>query len=549
MPLLASCGLPAMTRVPGLKPRTFACLIAVGAGAFLYRLPFPPFDHAWVAWFSLVPLLLVVYRQPSAKAFLCGAAYGVACCYGTAASWAPQALARFFEIPFVVAALGLLAFCVLFWGTVFGIFAAGAARLLGSRRPLLGTLATAALWVATELLRGRIFEQPWVLLGYSQHLHVALIQISALTGVYGVSFLLALGNAAIAEAVMRRGETGGVLDRFGALAFTGALVAVVWFGGGLVVRRGLPAPTQLVAVVQTNVPPAVHWTRAFTDYQVMDHTRVTDELVPMRDVALIVWPENAVPRYLEGEPALAALLGALAGRHGSDLLFGAPRFADGRTYNSVRLITAGGRNGGHYDKQRLVFVAETNPLRPAWTEQPSDNPRQFAAGDGPGVLQSFVPLGVSICHEILFPELASRAVYAGATLLVSLSNDGWLDPGTGVASQQHFAMAGFRAVETHRYLVRATTTGISGVIDPLGRVVASLDVGVRGALVTPVAGLSVLTPYARLGDVFALGCVIVAAAALLGRRISGGPLRREGLVRGSPRACHRTRWRGSPSAG
>src|SRR5262249_49457700 len=188
--------------------------------------------------------------------FLWGAAYGVASCYGTAASWAPQALARFFELPFVVAALGLLAFSVLFWGPVFGIFAAGAARLLGSRRPLLGVLATAALWVATELLRGRIFQQPWVLLGYSQHAHVALIQISALTGVYGVSFLLALGNAAIAEAVMRGGAAGGIVDRFGALAFTAALVAVVWLGGGLVARQALPAPTRPVAAGQTDLPPA-----------------------------------------------------------------------------------------------------------------------------------------------------------------------------------------------------------------------------------------------------------------------------------------------------
>src|SRR5262245_49802151 len=94
------------------RSRALACLGAAGAAAFLYRLAFPPFDHAWVAWFTLVPLLLVVYRQPSAWAFVCGAAYGVASCYGTAATWAPQALARFFEVPFVVASLGLLVFAI-----------------------------------------------------------------------------------------------------------------------------------------------------------------------------------------------------------------------------------------------------------------------------------------------------------------------------------------------------------------------------------------------------------------------------------------------------
>jgi apolipoprotein N-acyltransferase len=98
---------------------------------------------------------------------------------------------------------------------------------------------------------------------------------------------------------------------------------------------------------------------------------------------------------------------------------------------------------------------------------------------------------------------------------VNVSNDGWLDPGTGVASKQQFAMAAFRAVETRRYLVRAATTGISGVVDPFGRIVDSLDVGVRGALVTRVSGLSELTPYVTMGDAFAVACAVVAAMALL----------------------------------
>src|SRR5437870_103764 len=192
-----------------------------------------------------------------------------------------------------------------------------------------------------------------------------------------------------------------------------------------------------------------------------------------------------------------ARLAARAARQRADLLFGAPRSEAGHTYNSVRLITAAGRNGGYYDKQRLVLGAEANPLAAA-TDAPSESARQFSAGSGPGVLQSFVPLGVSICHEVLFPELSARAVGAGAALLVNVSNDGWLDGGSGVASRQHFAMAAFRAVETRRYLVRAATTGVSGVIDPYGRVVASLGPGEAGVVTASAAGRSALTPYARV---------------------------------------------------
>src|SRR5262249_60321927 len=115
-------------------------------------------------------------------------------------------------------------------------------------------------------------------------------------------------------------------------------------------------------------------------------------------------------------------------------------------------------------------------------------PEEFTSGTQPGVWQSFVPLGVSICHAILLPELLRDAVRAGATLLVNVSNDGWVDGGYGTAAPQHLAMAIFRAVETHRYLARAATTGISAIIDPYGRVLAQLGTGQAGLVVAPAGG-------------------------------------------------------------
>ena len=117
-----------------------------------------------------------------------------------------------------------------------------------------------------------------------------------------------------------------------------------------------------------------------------------------------------------------------------------------------------------------------------------------------------------------FPDLIGRSVAAGAALLVNLSNDGWLDAGRGVAGKQHFAMAVFRAVETRRYLVRAATTGVSGVIDPFGRVVDTVAPRTAGVLTASVAGRRKLTPYVRLGDTFAFLCVGVAVGALAAPR-------------------------------
>src|SRR5262249_45781143 len=179
---------------------------------------------------------------------------------------------------------------------------------------------------------------------------------------------------------------------------------------------------------------------------------------------------------------------------------------------------AAGGKGCFYDRQRLVLCGEAIPLRAPAPSAPDENPEQFTAGRGPRLLRDSLALGVSICHEVLFPELSANAAHAGAHLLVNVSNDGWLDPRTGVASAQHFAMAPFRAVETRRYLVRAATTGISGAIDPYGRLVASLPAGEAGGPRVRVDGRPGLPPYSRVGDALALGCVLLGVAAVAKRR-------------------------------
>jgi len=491
-------------------------LLAVGAGAILYGLAFPPHDHATLAWVALVPLLLVVRGRSTWNAFLCGVAYGFTCS-ATVAGWLAATLAGFFQLPTIAGVLVGALYGLTFWGITFGLFAAGAARVLASHRPVNATISIAALWVATELLRGRVMGQPWCLLGYSQHAQVPLIQISALTAVYGVSFLVALGNAAIAHALALL-SARRPLAALRPLLFATGVVAAAWIGGSRVVPENSAPGGVDVALVQTNVPPAVHWSRAYTDHQILTHTSMTDDHVPDHGTRLTIWPENAVPRYLEVEPGLAALLAKIARRNDTDLLFGGPRYDDGRSYNSARLITSEGRNGGFYDKQRLVLFAEANPLRSPAPSSPDENPEQFTAGQGTRLLRDSLALGVSICHEVLFPELSASAAQAGAQLLVNISNDGWLDPNTGVASAQHFAMAPFRAVETRRYLVRAATTGISGAIDPYGRVMASLPAGEAGVLHVRVDGRATLTPYSRVGDAFALCCALLAVVAVAKRR-------------------------------
>jgi apolipoprotein N-acyltransferase len=497
---------------------------AVLAGSACYVLALPPFDLAVLAWVALVPLLLVVAELSPVAAFAWGLLYGFAAAWA-ATWWFALAVAHYFAAGIVLAVLGMSAAYLVAIASAFGLFAAATAFLAGvARRRTIRALLIASIWTASELVRARLFAQPWDLLGYTQHAHVGLIQIAALTGVYGVSFLLVLANAAIAEAVraVRRGDR--VRHAIAACGVPAALIMFVWLLGTARAVRG-PAggfAAHPVAVVQTGIAPAYRWTRGYAEQQLLAHMRATDALPATLHPGLVVWPENALTLYLENEPALAAELGALAARRHTDLLFGAPRFESGHTYNSARMMTAAGRLGGHYDKQHLVLFAEAPPFG-AGAAAPDESPRSFTAGTGPGVLQSFVSVGVSICHEIIYPDVINRSVRAGAALLVNISNDGWLDAGYGLASRQHFAMATFRAVETRRYLVRAATTGISGMVDPFGRVLTTLPPNTVGAATATVAGRTGLTPYVRLGDTFAFTCTLIVLV-LAGARLRSARL-------------------------
>jgi apolipoprotein N-acyltransferase len=493
-----------------------ACEIGgVGLGGLLYAGSLPPFDFGILAWFVLVPLLSMIRTAPPGKAALLGLLYGTTSAW-TVGWWFPQAAARYFDLGFPAAVAAAMLYAVGVWGLTFALFAAASAVLFRAGSFPALRYVVPALWVAGELFRSRLVGQPWALLGYTQHSHIGLIQIAAITGVYGVSFVIALANETIAEALALAKSSRRFRSWFKICLVPSVVVLAVWGVGGLVALHG-PAggfSARRVAVVQPNVAPSFEWSRAYTDRQIRAHLAASDSIDTASKPALMVWSENAVPRHLDSDPGLVHQLAALARRKNGDLLFGAPHFDGGRIYNSVHLITSTGTDGGHYHKQRLVPLAEA-PLLP-WSgdEEPSSNPTQFSAGGDERLFKSFVTFGVSICHEALFPELIGDAIRGGAELLVNVSNDGWLDGGYGTASEQHFAMSKFRAVETRRYLVRAASTGVSGIVDPYGRVVVSLPAATDGVATAYVAGRSGLTAYVRLGDLFAFGCVVAGLLAL-----------------------------------
>jgi apolipoprotein N-acyltransferase len=228
---------------------------------------------------------------------------------------------------------------------------------------------------------------------------------------------------------------------------------------------------------------------------------------------LVLWPESAVPYRLDNDAAYAEIVENMASQFEVEIVLNSVASLDGGGFtNSAFLVTGEGVSPARYDKVHLVPFGEFVPrwARFAFTDSLVREVGAFTPGNEPMVLPATVPLGVAICFEVVFPDHAAAHVRAGAQLLATLTNDGWY--GFSWAPHQHFAQVRLRAAENRRWFARAALTGISGFVDPTGRVVSKLDVGEDGILAETVQPMSGLTPRTRFGDWWAILC---AAASVL----------------------------------
>jgi apolipoprotein N-acyltransferase len=391
-----------------------------------------------------------------------------------------------------------------------------------------------AAWVATEFFRGYLFGGfPWVPLGNSQVTVLPVAQLASLLGVYGVSALVAFVNASIAYALLVTGPA-----RIKAVV-TAAAVLILTAGwgtwriaNGSLTRDGTPLR---VGLVQGNIAQEDKWRdseapRIFTTYVAMTRD------VVRRGAQYVVWPESSTPFTFEGDPVGEKAMRGLAIEVGVPILFGSDQIASGETgshYNAAFQLAPDGRTIAVYRKIHLVPFGEFVPLSEWLTVFPPLV--QTLAGFAPftpGDAMVMLPLGrhlasTAICYEVVYPSLVREAVKGGSHLLTTITNDAWY--GHSSAPFQHFAMASMRAIEHGRYLARAANTGISGVVDPYGRVVARSELFEQVGLVEDVRLLTGRTLYTAVGDAIAYVAIAMVAAALItvGRPPSRHALRRD----------------------
>jgi apolipoprotein N-acyltransferase len=414
---------------------------------------------------------------------------------------------------------------------------AGLSAFCAARLPLLVTAP--ALWVVLDYVRAHagFLALPWASLAHSQYGNLAILQIATVTGEYGVTFLVVMASVAIADLIVRR--------TWRSVLIAGIVIGLAHAAGALALARPDGAAPLQVAVVQPNIHPDERRTAESREATLDRLERLTRVAAASRP-AVIVWPETAV-WDLSRDPALVKRLHGLAVTTETPLIVGASevvKFApkqegivmQTRSHNSAYFVEPGRPLAEPYRKMRLVPFAEYRPLEeivrwPEWlvprvhAMTPGEVRQQFTLDDG-------TRIGVLICWENLFADFVRPAVGDGAQLLVQLTNDAWF--GRTAASRQHNLASVLRAVENRTPVVIASNTGPSQIIDPYGRVVATVPTlfgeGMTSADITLGVGG---TPYTRMGDLYVLAAAAGLVLAVTSAAVRGFVMRRAGARPGA----------------
>lgn len=514
----------------GLLRLGAATLSGVGIG-----LAFPPASARPLAWVGLVPLLLAL-RGASLPAALGLAWVFTLVGAWVVGSWLPSSVANYFLQPLALGWVFFFATATFMAALYYMAWAAVHRSLAGRLDARVLPLASAAAWVAAELGRARLLGtlglfvgNPWGLLGYSQAEIGALVQVASVTGIYGTSFAIVACNVALAECAHARwrdrNEGRRALEGLAAGLAPAALVLAF----GVLALRAAPSPTPgpgavPVAAVQGDVDVGTRWRSDLYGRNLDVYLRGTIAALREAPGAIVVWPEAALTFFVEDEPLYRDAIVRVLAAANSELVVGGPRKEGGgaepeRYYNSVFLLDAAGALRARYDKRHLVPFAEYFPLRRIdLLRRDFERVRTFEhGGPTPPLPTRAGAAGVLLCNEAMLPEDAADRVRDGATWLAVPSNDGWI-PSRRFADHL-FDIVRLRAIEQRRWLVRASTSGPSAIVDPWGRVLARGETFARDHVTGWIEPREDRTIYGRVGDLFGVACAASVPFALaLARR-------------------------------
>ncbi|WP_348268605.1 apolipoprotein N-acyltransferase [Edaphobacter sp. DSM 109919] len=528
----------------------------------LQVLPFPiagptPLWRTAFCWFALLPLLWALLgnskarsalnlRQGAALGYLCGFVWYLGNCY-----WIYQTMYLYGGLAKPIAAGILVLFCL-----YLGLYHALFATLIAACRQRFGRQATLVLvpfaWVAVELARARITGFPWDQLGMTQVDNSLLTRLAPITGVYGLSFIIAAVNALWLVRIRIREQrfTRPVLTATGVVIILLYIAALHYFhtptysatnAKATLIQENLavgadrtgpePSVPQLIdSFSQLSLHPPRSRCNGIPELSTTTCIVFTTPPQSVQEASdptptnVVIWPESPAP-FAEDDPQFRSGMSSLARAVHAPLIVddigisSNSNAADSKPFdrfNSASFITPDGNFAARYDKMHLVPFGEYVPFKSLFFfagsllaeagDLSSGNHRTVFAYDGHHY-------GTFICYESTFADEVRLFVLKGADVLVNISDDGWY--GDTSAPWQHLDMVRMRAIENHRWVLRATNTGVTAAIDPHGRVTAAAPRHIRTALHVGFAYEHDITFYTAHGDIFAYICAIITALALV----------------------------------
>jgi len=503
-------------------PALFRLILAALSGAILSLSYHAPFLSLY-SWFCLALLLASILGAQARIAFFCGFFHGLIFVF-TCVSWIAETLSVHGGMS-LFAGWGVLVLIASVWGASIGLFAWAVERL--SLRSFTLALAGAPfLWISTEVFRAYLPEIsfPWGLLGYAPAENSALLQLTTLTGIYGLSFVAAAFNALIVWSDC--GPAAETKRRLGILGAALVVLLVVMTIGPRFVPKA--EAHHLARAVQPNFPENMQYVGDwYADHRsdLVDLERISLRPSPEGlQPDLLLWPEAPAPFSFQDPhfvPFISRLatefhnpviVGVIEWKPNTEIVNGSPRTTL-VPYNSAAMLNEFGQRTFSYDKMHLVPFGEYEPF--PFIHQVVTSVSEEVGGFHKGKVRSVgrLPNGntfsVFICYEAIYPGEVRAFTDRGAQLLINISNDGWF--GASSAAEQHLRMARVRAVENRRWLLRDTNSGLTASIDPYGNVAHLMGRDVRDSTDLPYDFRTDRTLYASLDDWFAWMCVLVSA--------------------------------------
>lgn len=490
---------------------------------------FPSADLHWIAWFSMVPLLIAIRNESPFNAFKLGVIAGLVH-YLTLLYWIINVISTYGGLNIIAGASILFLLC-LYLSIYTGIFSFLVVKFIESRVKI---FLFAGFWISLEYIRANILTGfPWCLLGYSQFKQTLLIQIADITGVYGISFIIVAVNILIFILVSDIRKSTNIKYTFSEASLLVIIIFLTFSYGNYRVKEDPEGTAEKkilnISIIQGNIDQALKWDEEYQEETIKKYLSLTEDTYDFHP-DIIIWPETSVPFFFQDNTDLSRVLYQIPKKSGAQFIFGSPSYRrnNGKIsyMNSAFSISPDGNLAGRYDKMHLVPFGEYVPLKKLL---PFVHRLVPAAGDfshGKSVKPltlNGISSGILICYEAIFPEISRKLAEKGARIIINITNDAWF--GFTSAPYQHLNMSIFRAVENRVPLIRSANTGFSGIISPTGMVESLGGLFTRESITGKIRIENYpLTFYSRFGDIFALTvliiCLIKAFFELCYRRFS-----------------------------